>query len=260
MLAVEVQLSSVTDAEVLARREAYLRLGITVAWVWHGNPPHVLYLFHEPGWVYDLAQDQIGLVYGKPHPTRLGGDPDGGRLGPHWPPCPGDATSTRWMPIADLRLTGEGLQASEQVLARLTREAMETARQACMRPQPSSTPVVRERRTEPRVPVPRNQVRPPVNARLGLDPGKTGGREGDRSRALVQARARVFLTQRIRKTEARIAELQKRDTGSAAGAEGPHGTAVDQPSQGVLGQIDGLANQLRILRMQVALLPEQPAQ
>jgi hypothetical protein len=117
MLAVEVQLSPVTDAEVVARGEDYLRGGIAVVWVWHGSPPHVLYRFGEPGWIYDLAQDQVGLVCGKPHPARPE-DPDCGRtLSTHWPPCPGDATITRWMPLADLRLTVDGLQASEQVIA-----------------------------------------------------------------------------------------------------------------------------------------------
>lgn len=259
MLAVEVQHSPVTDAEVLARREDYLHLGITVVWVWHGSPPHVLYRFGEPGWVYDLALDQIGLMCGKPHPARRGEDRDRGRtLSPHWPPCPGDATTTRWMPLADVRLTGDGLQASEQVLARLAREAAETAKQA-RTPQPSAIPVLRERLAEPRVPAPGNRVGPPTSAGPGPAPGKTGGREGDRSRALVQARASASLTQRIRKIEARIAELQEPGSKSVAGAEDPNSTAADQSRQGVDGPIDDLANQLRILRMQVALLPEQPA-
>jgi hypothetical protein len=44
-MALEVQFGPITDAEVLARRADYLRAGITVVWVWHGSPPHVLYRF-----------------------------------------------------------------------------------------------------------------------------------------------------------------------------------------------------------------------
>jgi hypothetical protein len=98
-LAVEVQFSSVTDAEILARGEDYLRAGSTVVWVWRGSPPHVLYEFGQPGWVYDLDLDRIGLMCGKAHPGRLE-DADGGRtLSAHWPPCSSDATTVRWMPL-----------------------------------------------------------------------------------------------------------------------------------------------------------------
>jgi hypothetical protein len=59
-LAFEVQHSPVTDAEVLARRKDYLHGGITVVWVWHGSPPHVLYRFGEPSCVYDLVRARSG--------------------------------------------------------------------------------------------------------------------------------------------------------------------------------------------------------
>jgi hypothetical protein len=255
VLAVEVQHSPVTDAEVLARRRDYLRGGINVEWVWHGSPPHVLYQFGEPGWVYDLAQDQVGLVCGRPHPGRPGGDLDGVRtFGPHWPPCPGDETSTRWMPLADLRLTADGLQASELVLTRLAREAAEAARQARKRLWPSAVPAYADRPTKPLLPPAPGRRASPGPA---SDPGRTAGREGDRATAIVQARAAVSLARRIREIEARIAELDERRE-AASGAAGPRSTA-DQSTQRVDLEIGELANQLRILRMQAALLPEHPA-
>jgi hypothetical protein len=262
LLAVEVQHSPVTDAEVLARREDYLRGGITVVWVWHGRPPHVLYRFGEPGWVYDLAQDQIGLVCGGPHPARPGDDQDGGRtLGPHWPPCPGDATSIRWMPLADLRLSARGLQASRQVLTHLEEEASEAARQARTQPWPAATPPLRERRKEPRLsPVPARRVRLSASADPAPRRSSATGREDDRSRAIVQAQAAVYLARRIRKIEARIAELDERRTEPAGCAEDPHATATNQPDQTIDPEIGALIAQLKILRMQAKLLPEHPGQ
>jgi len=234
-LAVEVQHSPVTDAEVLARREDYQRGGITVIWVWLGMPPHVLYRFAEPGWVYDLAQDQIGLVCGRPHPARAVDAPDGGQtLGPHWPPCPGDATSTRWMPLAALRLSGSGLQASRQVLARLEEEAAEAARQARMQPWPTAAPVLREHRKEPGLsPIPARRVRPWASAGSAPFLGRAMAQEGIRSRALVQAQAQaaVCMAERIREIEARLAELDEREAEPAPATEGLHATAASQPAR-----------------------------
>jgi hypothetical protein len=86
-------------------------------------------------------------------------------------------------------------------------------------------------------------------------PGGIKGREDDRSLALVQSRAAEGLAQRIQEIEARIAELNERGAEPAAGAEGFHATVI-QPDHEIDSEIDVLLNQLRILRMQAALLPK----
>jgi hypothetical protein len=242
MLALEVQLSPITDAEVLARREDYLHLGIPVVWVWRGSPPHVLYRSGEPGWIYDLDQDQIGLVCGKPHPAGPGEGTDGGRTyGPHWPPCPRDATTTRWMPLADVRLTRDGLEASEQVLARLAREAAEATRRARAERSAAASPHP-GRRAGSRVLTQSHWETPPSGAGSEPIPGKTGEQGGDRYRRLAQARARTSLTERIREVEARIAELQRPGSEPARGADNSNGSPVAQSHSGTGGQIGDLAN------------------
>ena len=224
-LAVEVQFSSITDAEILARGEDYLRAGSTVVWVWRDAPPHVLYEFGQPGWMYDLNLDRIGLVCGKAHPARPG-DADGGRtLSAHWPPCAGDATTVRWMPLADLRLTANGLCASEQVLTRLTEEATgagEVSRQARMR---SSAVPDSEGRQQ---------------------------RLADAALVRVQAWAAGFLDWHIGRIEGQLASLIEP---TRLGTE-----PAERYVQGVDSEADVLANRLHILRMRRALLPEPPSQ
>lgn len=248
-LAVEVQFSSVTDAEILARGEDYLRAGSTVVWVWRGSPPHVLYEFGQPGWVYDLDLDRIGLVCGKAHPGRLE-DADGGRtLSAHWPPCSSDATTVRWMPLADLRLTANGLCASEQVLTRLAEEATEaaeTSRQA--RTRSSAVPTPGMRRDE----VPRPWAWLPVGTGFRPDSDRRRQREVDPATARVQVWAAGFLDRRIQRIEGQLARLNESTRLGCDAAEG-HVQRVDS-------EADVVANRLRILRMRRALLPEPPNQ
>jgi hypothetical protein len=189
-LAVEVQLSSITDAEIVDRGEDYRQAGSTVVWVWRDSPPHVLYEVGQPGWMYDLDLDRIGLVCGEAHPGRLE-DADGSRtLSAHWPPCSGDATTVRWMPLAELRLTANRLCASERVLTRQAEEAAEAAAEASRhaRSRLSAVPTGIGRDEVPR-PWP-----PPVNA----------------DTARVQAWAADFLDREISHVEGQLARLATR--------------------------------------------------
>jgi len=250
MLALEVQFSPITDGEILARRADYLGAGITVVWVWHSSPPHVLYRFGDPGWVYDLPANRVGLLCGSPHPPRLGGDSASARaLGSHWPPCPGDDTLTRWMPLADLRLADGGLRPSQQVLQCLVQEGAATSRQAGARPAGSPVAPWPRRRASvlPVVLVRRGsrQDSGPIAPRRGRDAGRPDGR----SRAVVQAQAVVGLARRIDEIEARIAVLDVSTIEQAVSGGGPRSAA----------EIGMLASQLKILRRQLALLPSQTA-
>jgi hypothetical protein len=69
-LAIEVQFGQITDNELLARRDDFAREGIGLVWVWHPDHqiPRVLFQFGEPGWVFDLAADRMGLACGRAHP------------------------------------------------------------------------------------------------------------------------------------------------------------------------------------------------
>lgn len=131
-LAIEVQLSPMTDTELLARRADYARLGTALVWVWPSGEkvPHVLFQFGEPGWVFDPAKDQLGLVCGQPHLSWPADRTTARNRSPHWPPCPGDKTEVRWMPLSSVRLTKRGFQPSAEVTARLQEEAADAARHA----------------------------------------------------------------------------------------------------------------------------------
>jgi hypothetical protein len=130
-LAIEVQLTGMTDTELLARRRDYARAGIALAWVWHPDKriPHVLFRFGEPGWVFDVAADRIGLACGRPHILHRAGEATQ-TLSTHWPPCPSDDIDVRWMPLSQAQLTESGLLPSHQVAAQLEEEAAKAARQA----------------------------------------------------------------------------------------------------------------------------------
>ena len=224
-LAVEVQFSSITDAEIVARGEDYRQAGSTVVWVWRDNPPHVLYEFGQPGWMYDLDLDRIGLVCGEAHAGRLE-DAGGIRtLSAHWPPCPGDATTVRWMPLADLRLTADGLCASEQVLKRLAEEAAEASRHA--RSRSSAVRTTGIWRDEVSRPWP-----PPTDA--------------DTARA--QAWGAGFLDREISRIEGRLAKLNE---STRFGREAAEGYFQGEDSEAFV-----LVDRLRIMRMRRRLLPD----
>ena len=92
-----------------------------------------------------------------------------------------------------------------------------------------------------------------------MRPGRANGRADERrSLATVQARAAVYLAARILKVEARIAELDERFAEPAAGAARRYAAMSSQAYQERDSEIDRLLNQLRILRMQLALLPKHP--
>jgi hypothetical protein len=79
------------------------------------------------------------------------------------------------------------------------------------------------------------------------------GRTNDRSRTAVQKQAAVYLARRIRIIEASIAVLEERTGESAADADDE--TLHDEMSPGTDVEIGVPANQLRTLRMQAALRP-----
>jgi hypothetical protein len=89
-----------------------------------------LFQFGDPGWVFDLAADQMGLACGRAHPGWRPDDITARNRSPHWPPCPGDDIERRWMPLASVRLTGTGFLPSLEVAARLEGEAAAAARRA----------------------------------------------------------------------------------------------------------------------------------
>lgn len=129
-IAIEVQLSPMTDTELLARSKDYARLSTALVWMWPSakQVPRVLFESGEPGWAFDPVNDQLGLVCGQAHLSwPADRTPDRNRS-PHWPPCPGDEIEVRWMPLSSVRLTKSGFQPSAEVTAHLQEEAADAAR------------------------------------------------------------------------------------------------------------------------------------
>ena len=138
-VALEVQLSDITDAEWLARHDDYVRVGITDVWLWHPQCwiPRVVFDRGQPAWRLDVAAGRLGLVYAQPAPPTClsaAGAPRCAAV--HWPPCPDDRLATLWMPLAGGRLAAEGIEPSADAAAELARQAetaelrARTARQA----------------------------------------------------------------------------------------------------------------------------------
>jgi hypothetical protein len=126
-VAIEVQLGAVNDAEWLARHQDYARAGIVDVWLWHEASwvPRVMFDVGQPGWILDLVEDRLGLLYAQPgsvsdelHPGSLG------CREVHWPPCPGDQTDTLWMPLGSAQLSHDGIRPSPEGSAEVARRAI----------------------------------------------------------------------------------------------------------------------------------------
>jgi hypothetical protein len=142
-VAIEVQLGELSDTQWLARHHDYAQADITDVWLWHGATwvPRVMFARHQPGWILDLDNDQIGLLHAQP---GLKDPPTGPQecRDVHWPPCPEDALNVSWMPLTSARLVPEGIQPS-------TRAAAELARQAAITRRPRRGSPARARRPPP---------------------------------------------------------------------------------------------------------------
>jgi Competence protein CoiA-like family len=131
-VAIEVQLGEISDAEWLARHRDYAQAGIVDVWLWNIATwvPRVILAEQQPGWIFDLAHDRLGLMYARA--AEVAAIPPGSSecRQVHWPPCPTDPLDQLWMPLESALLTPDGIRPSPEAEAEaeLAREAQMFAR------------------------------------------------------------------------------------------------------------------------------------
>ncbi len=169
-IAIEVQQGEIRDGECLDRQRDHDRNAIAVSWVWRPGMwiPQVLYRIGQPGWLFDLDKDRLGLICGKPSDHTTAKKADGCNFqSAHWPPCPGDETEIRWMPASEAQFSAMGLQPSRKILAQLNYEAVESQRKAQAKSAPKAA------FQQPRPPAVRVISAPPTPRILEKKPERT---------------------------------------------------------------------------------------
>ena len=101
-------------------------------------------------------------------------------------------------------------------------------------------------------------ARPAASSRLQDERGRATGRPDERARAVVQARAAGELARRIGEIEAQIEGLEQRRAEPTATPVDEASAASDASPAVSDADIATLTFQLKILRRQLALLPERP--
>jgi hypothetical protein len=101
--------------------------------------------------------------------------------------------------------------------------------------------------------------RPVTSSPLKDDRGRAAGRSNGRAKAVVQARATVGLAHRIGEIEAQAAALEQRGAEPAGGSVSEAHAATGTLPPGADPDIAALIAQLKVLRRQLALLPERSA-
>jgi len=132
-VAIEVQLGEVTDAEWLARHHDYVQAGIVDVWLWYAATwvPRVVFEAGQPGWILDLENDRLGMLYARPEtPAGMQRSGEQGCGEVHWPPCWGDQLGIQWMSVNSAQLAPEGIRPSEDAAADVVRQASARAAQA----------------------------------------------------------------------------------------------------------------------------------
>jgi hypothetical protein len=99
--------------------------------------------YHQPGWLFDLRNRHLGLACGLSHDwdDRVA-ETEPRYRATHWPACAGDQVDVRWMPLANVQLTDEGLHPSGDFLVTLERQATHVTPPA---PAPRSRPAQPDR-------------------------------------------------------------------------------------------------------------------
>ena len=133
-IAVEVQQRLLRDEQWQQRHRDYVANGIRDIWLWNPAPEcgvsRLLYARDQPGWLFDVEHERLGLVLGEPHDRRDRWWEHGHleHYARHWPPCLHDKTTVIWMNLADVRLTDDGIQPTPAAEAKI-RDAVTAVRQ-----------------------------------------------------------------------------------------------------------------------------------
>jgi hypothetical protein len=115
VVALEAQRAAMTDAHWRARHRDYAATGIRDVWFWGSlaRTPHVVFDESMPVWTLanPAGEGIVTTFIGRPH-TRRGSwwqQPELRVYAPHHPPCVGDATDARRLPLAELTLDTRGV-------------------------------------------------------------------------------------------------------------------------------------------------------
>ncbi|MFI5864735.1 competence protein CoiA family protein [Streptomyces sp. NPDC051546] len=118
-LALEAQSSLITDSLWQQRHRDYAAAGIRDIWFMRPGTalPHVLLAEQSAVCILDLADRQVRVLWGRPHPRtgRWWESVDLSRYALHHPPCPGDNLHEETAPLDQLGLNGHGLVLSEEL-------------------------------------------------------------------------------------------------------------------------------------------------
>ncbi|MFJ5635049.1 competence protein CoiA family protein [Streptomyces goshikiensis] len=125
-LALEAQSSLITDSLWRQRHRDYAAAGIRDIWFMRPGAalPHVLLAEQSAVCILDLADRQVRVPWGQPHPRtdRWWESEDLSRYALHHPPCTGDDLHEETVPLAQLGLDGGGLVLSEELEHKLAAE------------------------------------------------------------------------------------------------------------------------------------------
>ncbi|WP_435059290.1 competence protein CoiA family protein, partial [Streptomyces sp. bgisy060] len=125
-LALEAQSSLITDSLWQQRHRDYAAAGIRDIWFIRPGTalPHVLLAEHSAVCILDLADRQVRVLWGHPHPRtgRWWESEDLSRYAMHHPPCAGDDLHEETVPLDHLGLNGHGLVLSEDLENKLAAE------------------------------------------------------------------------------------------------------------------------------------------
>lgn len=125
-LALEAQSSLITDPLWQQRHRDYAAAGIRDIWFMRPGTalPHVLLAEQSAVCILDLADHQVRVLWGHPHPRtgRWWENEDLSRFALHHPPCAGDDLHEETVPLAQLGLHSGGLVLSEDLEHKLAAE------------------------------------------------------------------------------------------------------------------------------------------
>ncbi|MDF3302951.1 competence protein CoiA family protein [Streptomyces tropicalis] len=125
-LALEAQSSLITDSLWQQRHRDYAAAGIRDIWFMRLGTalPHVLLAEQSAVCILDLADRQVRVLWGQPHPRtgRWWESEELSRYALHHPPCAGDDLHEETVPLAQLGLDSHGLMLSEDLEHKLAAE------------------------------------------------------------------------------------------------------------------------------------------
>lgn len=150
-VAIEIQISDLTDAAWLERHADYQAADIVDVWIWRtGMRAGVARDAGLPVWLLDRDGQSIWTPVANPHDRRWGwwNKPHRGTHSAHWPACVGDETRSRRLKIQDCALTPQGIQPPKSFLLRLDDDWRKTQARASEQRQAAAQQALKRQTSE----------------------------------------------------------------------------------------------------------------